>query len=53
MSSKWSDRHHNAVVYENGGMVGRSEPRHYGDNFGTTSRGISGGLNRQSKINVP
>ncbi|XP_058771305.1 uncharacterized protein LOC131644741 [Vicia villosa] len=37
MSSKWSDR---------------SEPRHYGDNFGTSSRGISV-LNRQSKINVP
>lgn len=53
MSSKWSDRYHNSVVSENGGgMVGRSEPRHYGDNFGTSSRGISG-LNRQSKVNVP
>lgn len=37
MSSKWSER---------------SEPRHYGDNFGTSSRGINV-LNRQSKINVP
>ncbi|CAK8570945.1 unnamed protein product [Lathyrus sativus] len=37
MSSKWSDR---------------SEPRHYGDNFGTSSRGINV-LNRHSKINVP
>lgn len=50
MSSKWCDKHHNAVVSENGGMAGRSEPRHYGDNFGTSSRGVSG-LNRQSKIN--
>ncbi|KAJ1432854.1 hypothetical protein SESBI_06394 [Sesbania bispinosa] len=52
MSSKWSERRNNAVVSENGVMVGRSEPRHHGDNFGTSMRGING-LNRQSKINVP
>ncbi|KAJ1423291.1 hypothetical protein SESBI_12501 [Sesbania bispinosa] len=52
MSSKWSDRRNNAVVSENGVMVGRSEPRHHVDNFGTSMRGING-LNRQSKINVP
>ncbi|XP_027365784.1 uncharacterized protein DDB_G0283697-like isoform X2 [Abrus precatorius] len=48
---KWSDRRHNAIVSENNIMVGRSEQRHYGDNFGTSSRGING-LNRQSRINV-
>ncbi|XP_061339592.1 uncharacterized protein LOC133286215 isoform X2 [Gastrolobium bilobum] len=52
MPTKWSDRRHNVVVSENGVMVGRSEPRHYGDNFGISSRGING-LNRQSRINVP
>lgn len=52
MSLKWSDRRLNAGLSENGVMVARSQPRDYGDNFGTSSRGING-LNRQSKINVP
>lgn len=52
VSPKWSDRHHNAVISENGMVVGRSESRNNGDNFGTSSRRTNG-LNRQSKINVP
>ncbi|KAK7285457.1 hypothetical protein RJT34_20230 [Clitoria ternatea] len=52
MPMKWSDRRRYAVVSENGVMVGRSEPRHYGDNFVSSSRVING-LNRQSRINVP
>ncbi|KAK7392776.1 hypothetical protein VNO78_21224 [Psophocarpus tetragonolobus] len=50
-ATKWSDRRHNAVVSENGALVGRSEPIHYEDNFGMSSRGING-FGRQSRINV-
>ncbi|TKY53241.1 hypothetical protein E2542_SST24766 [Spatholobus suberectus] len=49
--TKWSDRRHNAIVSENGVTVGRSEPIHYEDNFGMSSRGINA-LNRKSRINV-
>ncbi|CAJ1967405.1 unnamed protein product [Sphenostylis stenocarpa] len=47
--TKWSRP--NAVVSENGVVVGRSEPVHYEDNFGMPSRGING-LNRQSRISA-
>ncbi|KAK7355089.1 hypothetical protein VNO80_14334 [Phaseolus coccineus] len=49
--TKWSDRRSNAVVSENGVVVGRSEPIHCEDNFGMHSRGING-LNRQSRISA-
>ncbi|KAK7336669.1 hypothetical protein VNO77_17215 [Canavalia gladiata] len=52
MPMKWSDRRRYAAVSENGLMIGRSEPRYYGENFVTSSRVING-LNRQSRINVP
>ncbi|RDX94858.1 hypothetical protein CR513_22694 [Mucuna pruriens] len=52
MPMKWSDRRRYAVVSENSAMVGRSEPRHYGESFVTSSR-VMNGLNRQSRINVP
>ncbi|KAL2326903.1 hypothetical protein Fmac_020330 [Flemingia macrophylla] len=49
--TKWADRRQNAVVSENSLTLGRLEPIHYEDNFGISSRGVSG-LNRQSRINV-
>lgn len=52
MPMKWSDRRRYAIVSENGAMVGRSEPRHYGESFVTSSRVING-LNRQSRTNAP
>ncbi|XP_027915180.1 uncharacterized protein LOC114174541 [Vigna unguiculata] len=52
MSMKWSDRRRYTVVSENTVMVGRSEPRHYGESFMTSSRTMNG-LNRLSRINVP
>ncbi|XP_027350760.1 uncharacterized protein LOC113861874 [Abrus precatorius] len=52
MPMKWSDRRRYAVASENDVMVGRSEPRYYGESFVTSSRVING-LNRQSRINVP
>jgi len=51
MPMKWSDRRRYAVP-ENSVMVGRSEPRHYGESFVTSSR-VMNGLNRKSRINVP
>ncbi|KAK4281796.1 hypothetical protein QN277_013248 [Acacia crassicarpa] len=50
LSQKWSDRHRCAVVWENGSMVGRLEPRHCGDSFVASSRRINGS-NRQYRIN--
>ncbi|CAJ1907919.1 unnamed protein product [Sphenostylis stenocarpa] len=53
MPVKWPDRRRYAVVSENSVMVGgRSEPRHYGESFVTSSR-VMNGLNRQSRINAP
>ncbi|KAG5083500.1 hypothetical protein AAZX31_19G135900 [Glycine max] len=52
MPMKWSDRRRYAVVSENSVMVGRSEPRHYGESFVISSR-VMNGLSRQSRINVP
>ncbi|KAL5134949.1 hypothetical protein HKD37_03G007980 [Glycine soja] len=52
MPMKWSDRRRYAVVSENSVMVCRSEPRHYGESFVTSSR-VMNGLNRQSRINFP
>ncbi|XP_020211240.1 uncharacterized protein LOC109796045 [Cajanus cajan] len=49
---KWSDRRRYAVVSENSAMVGRSEPRQYGESFVASSRAMNG-FNRQSRINVP
>ncbi|OAY40635.1 uncharacterized protein LOC110622088 isoform X2 [Manihot esculenta] len=49
-SLKRSDRRRFAIVSENGATVNRSESRHYGDNFETPPRGVTG-LNRQSRIN--
>jgi len=49
---KWSDRRPYAGVSENSVMVGRSEPRHYGESLVTSSK-VMNGLNRQSRINVP
>ncbi|KAL2320877.1 hypothetical protein Fmac_029846 [Flemingia macrophylla] len=51
MPMKWSDRRRYAVVSENNAAVGKSELRHYGDSFVTSSRAMSG-FNRQSRINV-
>ncbi|XP_019440807.1 PREDICTED: uncharacterized protein LOC109345952 isoform X1 [Lupinus angustifolius] len=52
MSMKWSDRRRCAVGSENGVMVGRSDPRHYGESLVPSPRAING-LNRQSRMNVP
>ncbi|XP_028777582.1 uncharacterized protein LOC114734200 isoform X2 [Neltuma alba] len=52
LSHKWFDRNRCAVVWENGSMVGRSEPRHCGDSFVTSSR-RNNGSNRQFRINPP
>lgn len=52
MPMKWSDRRRYAIVSENGVNVGRSDPRHFGESFVTSSRVING-VNRQSRVNVP
>ncbi|KAE9615844.1 hypothetical protein Lalb_Chr04g0259561 [Lupinus albus] len=52
MPMKWPDRRRCAVGSDNGMMVGRSEPRHYGESFVAPSRVING-LNKQSRMNVP
>ncbi|KAF7804166.1 uncharacterized protein G2W53_043277 [Senna tora] len=50
--TKWSDKRRYAVVSENGAMVGRFEPRYYGDSFVATSRGINAS-NRKLRTNAP
>lgn len=52
MPMKWSDRRRYAVVSDNGAVVGRTESRHHGESFFTSSRAVIG-LNRQSRIGVP
>ncbi|CAK8543392.1 unnamed protein product [Lathyrus sativus] len=52
MPIKWSGRRQYATVSDNGGMVGKTESRHYGESQLTSSRVVNG-LNRQSRINVP
>ncbi|KAF1891956.1 hypothetical protein Lal_00036306 [Lupinus albus] len=52
MPMKWSDRRRCATGSENGVMIGRSEPRHYGESFVASSMVVNG-LNRQSRMNVP
>ncbi|WJX76688.1 hypothetical protein P8452_60076 [Trifolium repens] len=50
--SLWSDRRRYAIVSDNGAMVGKTDSRHYGDNFLTSSRVVNGS-NRQSRTSVP
>jgi len=52
MPFKRSDRRQYAIVSDNGAMVGKTESRHYGENFLTSPRGVNG-LNRQSRVSVP
>lgn len=50
-SLKWSDRRRFSAA-ESGGVVSRSEPRYYGDNFENPSRSVIGS-NRLSRMNAP
>jgi hypothetical protein len=52
MPIKWSDRRHYAIVSDNGAMVGKTDSRHYGESFLTSSR-VANGSNRQSRTSVP
>ncbi|KAG6694022.1 hypothetical protein I3843_09G028700 [Carya illinoinensis] len=49
---KWSDRRRYVAAECRPAVVNRSEPRYYGDNIETPSRGINGS-NRQLRMNVP
>ncbi|WJX78721.1 hypothetical protein P8452_61910 [Trifolium repens] len=52
MPMKWSDRRRYAIVSDNVAMVGKTDSRHYGDSFLTSSRVVNGS-NRQSRTSVP